>query len=631
MEGNAPRGPLDANGPTATLVWQREKTPAKLHTLLKTIGTEYPIFEGTDRGIALRFTRTKGTSCTLTVNGNTATISYGDVTHAARGVGALLAGLVKDGQTWTEQCPFATFGIMLDCSRNAVMTVDHFKAWLRRLALLGYNMAMLYTEDTYQLPDEPFFGRLRGAYSFRELRDIDEYAAGLGIEMIPCIQTLGHLSQVLKWPAYREVADTDSVLLVDDPKTYALIEKMIAHWSGVFRTRRIHVGMDETHTLGRGKFMDRFGYENVFDIFNRHLVRVLEICNKHAMKPMIWSDMYFRFASRTNEYYDKATVIPREMTVKIPKDVELVYWDYYHKDKEFYLDWIARHREMGYEPLMGSGVWTWSKIWYDRQLTEAGAGACIEACRETGLGEIFFTLWGDDGGYCDFDSAFAGLAYAAEKAFTNHIDEQVLSARFKALCKGDYSAVCLASELNRILDPSQVLWDDPLLGMYLIMERSHGSEALRDAERRYRALAGDLTAYLAACEAGDLNHIRTTALFLADKVALAEKLYNAFAAKDTVQLQAVCKKLPVVQDGLHKLSRSFRDIWLAHNKPFGMEVLQIRLAGQIARYSELANRLDEYLTGKIGSIPELEAQLTQMPSTIIGSKYRNLASSSTIL
>jgi hypothetical protein len=32
------------------------------------------------------------------------------------------------------------------------MTVAYAKSVLRRLALAGYNMAMLYTEDTYGLP-----------------------------------------------------------------------------------------------------------------------------------------------------------------------------------------------------------------------------------------------------------------------------------------------------------------------------------------------------------------------------------------------------------------------------------------------------------------------------------------------
>lgn len=96
--------------------------------------------------------------CGVTLAGSTATIRYATPSQAARAVGALLAGIVTETTPYQEATPFAMLGIMLDCSRNAVMTVDHMRVWLRQLALLGYNMVMLYTEDTYQLPDEPFFG-----------------------------------------------------------------------------------------------------------------------------------------------------------------------------------------------------------------------------------------------------------------------------------------------------------------------------------------------------------------------------------------------------------------------------------------------------------------------------------------
>ena len=59
-------------------------------------------------------------------------------------------------------------------------------------------MAMLYTEETYELPGEPHFGYLRGRYTADELREIDRVADRLGIEMIGCIQTLGHLGHLLR-------------------------------------------------------------------------------------------------------------------------------------------------------------------------------------------------------------------------------------------------------------------------------------------------------------------------------------------------------------------------------------------------------------------------------------------------
>lgn len=37
----------------------------------------------------------------------------------------------------------------------------------------------------------------------------------LGIELCPCVQTLGHLNRALHWPAMRRLQDNDEVLLAD--------------------------------------------------------------------------------------------------------------------------------------------------------------------------------------------------------------------------------------------------------------------------------------------------------------------------------------------------------------------------------------------------------------------------------
>ncbi len=248
---------------------------------------------------------------------------------------------------------------MLDASRNGVMTVSYAKSVLRRLALMGYNMAMLYTEDTYELDGEPHFGFLRGAYTFEEIKKLDDYAHTLGIELIPCIQTLGHLPAFLRSSGAAPVRDTDDILLAEEEKTYALIRKMLSFWSHACRSRRIHIGMDETHDLGRGKYMDRNGWRRGFDLFNAHLARVNFLCRKEKLEPMIWSDMYFRMGSATGDYYDYDANIPPDVVGAIPSNVRLVYWDYYHLTEEIYDKMIAAHRRIGCEPPVGSGLWTW--------------------------------------------------------------------------------------------------------------------------------------------------------------------------------------------------------------------------------------------------------------------------------
>lgn len=69
--------------------------------------------------------------------------------------------------------------------------------------MMGLNLGMMYTEDTYEVPGQPYFGYQRGRYSADELRALDDYADMLGIELCPCIQTLGPFEPRAHWPRWR--------------------------------------------------------------------------------------------------------------------------------------------------------------------------------------------------------------------------------------------------------------------------------------------------------------------------------------------------------------------------------------------------------------------------------------------
>lgn len=604
------------------LYWRTKTTPEELRTMLKTLGEHYPIREGTGAGLQLSFRKIKEAGrCEASLMGNAATIRYSTPAQAGRALGALLSGLVTPQHPYFDTTPFTTLGIMLDCSRNAVMTVEHLKIWMRRLALLGYNMVMLYTEDTYELPGEPWFGYQRGAYAKAELKAIDDYAAQLNIEVIPCIQTLGHLAQILRHSAYAAIKDTPKVMLVGEPKTYKLIEKMIRHWSEICRTRRIHIGMDETHDLGRGRYMDLHGYKRGFDLFNGHLAKVIQICSKYGMKPMIWSDMYFRLGSKTQNYYDPAAVIPKDVIRKIPHEAELVYWDYYHADKAFYLDWIQRHRDMGKEPLMGSGIWTWNKYWHDHRLTQANAGPCIEACYEAKLREIFFTQWGDNGAFCDHDSAFAGMVWCADKSYgIKQPSPPDLEKRFAAVCGGSYRAHILAGDLHGGIGslPREAfrrsgglqpnMWDDPFFETYFRTFAKDSPRHMAALGGGFSALARKLKAHVRDRETGDLGHAYKTARAFALRYAFAADLLAAYRKHDKRALQKLRARIPEVVAGVRAMENSFRRMWLKHNKPEGLETIQERFGMLAARYREMKVRLTEYIKCRVRNIPELDGR-----------------------
>ena len=201
---------------------------------------------------------------------------------------------------------FDTFGVMIDLSRNAVMTVSEMKRFILLLSKMGYNQVQLYMEDTYEVAGEPYFGYFRGRYTQTELKDLDDYAFACGIELVPCIQTLAHLETLLRWPTFKKVADSYGTLLVGEDETYQLIELMISSLRRCFHTNKINIGMDEAGSIGQGRYREIHGERDRIVVFCEHLTKVCEITAKYGFEPMIWSDMFYRLANN-GEYYSLNT------------------------------------------------------------------------------------------------------------------------------------------------------------------------------------------------------------------------------------------------------------------------------------------------------------------------------------
>ncbi len=605
--------------------WTAAGTPPEAAAMLRCLADEYPLSESAGAEPNLRLVHEPGRDgYAIARDAGITTVRYGRLSQAGRALGSLLAGLENDTGS---QPAFATLGILLDCGHNASVTTQHFRKWLRRLALLGFDTAMVYTEAGYRLPDEPCFGYQRGSYTLDEMRELDRYAATLGVEMVGSIQALGHLEQALQWPPYAGLRDTEHTLLVGDPAVAALVDKMIAFWAEAFASRRLHVGMDETYDLGRGRSLDQHGYRRGLDLYTQHLQLVAETCRRHGVRPMVWSDVLFRLAGGSGGHYDPSSRIPEEVRAALPRELDLVYWDYYSPDPEHYAGRIAQHRALGYEPVMASAVWSWPTPWHDWRRTEQCAGACVAACREVGLREMTFALWSDDGAFWDVDSALAGIALVAEMCHGDGtVDEAVLARRFAAVCGSDLAAHRIASRLNDRLQVCSVLWDDPLQAMYLRHAATDGTETLREAERWYREVATVLAPHHDDTVAGDLGHAALVAQVLAAKTGLAARLFEAYAAHDRPALAALVADVPPIVARIEELAASFRRRWLACCQPFGLEVIQIRFAGQAERYRELARRLTEYLAGEVPTIPELDeaARGAYLPARSLS--YRALAS-----
>ncbi|WP_443722430.1 family 20 glycosylhydrolase [Ruthenibacterium lactatiformans] len=514
-----------------------------------------------------------------------------------------------------EQTPcFARCGVMLDVSRNAVLKPDAVRYYLRRMAAMGLNTAMLYTEDTYEVPGEPWFGYMRGAYSHSELRALDDYAAALGIELVPCIQTLGHLERVLHWSAMEKYRDTPGVLLAESEETYALLERMIEAASAPLRSRRIHIGMDEAWGLGTGRYRSLVGDAPGHEIMARHLARVREILNRHGLHGMMWSDMYFRLASPQQAYYDLSCPVPPEVTAAAPADVDLVYWDYYNEDAAFYRAFLQRHAQFAARTVFAGGIWTWAGPAVHYEKSFAASVPALEECRRAGVDEVFLTAWGDNGAECNLLAALYGMQLYAEFCYTGACDRQALAERF-AVCTGaqaaDFEAMTAFHRIPGVRDAAQspanpgrtLLYQDPLLPL------CEADYAGVDVAGHYKALAARYAAPAACPPVMEpmFAFYRELARVLWRTAEWHAGAAPCVRAGDRDGARRLCACVPEICASIEALRAAARTLWFSTNRPFGFEVIDIRLGGLAARYASAGVRMEQFARGEVDTIEELAA------------------------
>jgi hypothetical protein len=605
------------------LYYDPEAVSIKLMQMLDNLAEEYPLSTRKSKdSIILNFLEIQEKNILkINLTDNNAVICYSDISLAARAVGILLSGIIEKNVEYIEQRSISLLGIMLDCSRNAVINVSHFRKWLRRLALMGYNAAMLYTEDTYQIDGEKYFGFMRGAYTPEELRSIDDYASGLGIEMIPCIQTLGHMEQVLKNYPYARLRDTFKVIMTDNEDSYALIEKMIRQCRKCFRSRRIHIGMDEAVDMGRGKSLDKFGYRKRYDIFADHLNRLMPICEKHSFKPMIWSDMFFRLASKNHDYYDNNISIPESIKEKIPPELDVVYWNYNDSDVRLYANGINKHKDLGKTPVVASGIHTWGHFWHNHIKTENQAGPCIEACVNNNINELFFTMWGDDGAYCDFDSAMSGLLWCAEKVFhCNGVNSERIKKESQKICFRDYELDTSISQMyySDFDAAKYLLWDDSFYNLNLlalpdVFKESSTLDILNLLNVNIENVVSAVRKRIAGeYQSQSYNYIIKVMEFLLSRLKVCKLLIAYYDQKQNSNFILLVRALDEAIKAGKSFDEHFRAMWLKNNKPYGMEVIQIRNAGIVKRLEELRQRIQELNNGQVSCIPEIDEFLDNL-------------------
>lgn len=490
------------------------------------------------------------------------------------------------------------FGFMLDCSRNGVAKPDMVKRLISILVLAGYNYLELYTEDTYELPDEPYFGYKRGRYSPEELKEIVAFADIFGFEMIPCIQTLAHMRNLANWGVYAEYMDLEDILLVGDERTYRLIRKSLKFSREVFHTKRINIGTDEAFRLGLGKYAAIHGYRSKHEIYLEHLKKVFEMCREEGFEPEFWADGLYDtecLGEETRKIFD-GTQTP-------------IYWNYNISAKENHVAIMEKLKACAGKVMYAGAFWKWVGYAPCNEYSERAMDPAFEAVKQCSIDNVLMTAWGDGGNECSVYAVMSSIWYAAQRLYPCETDVNEVVRLLTGYTSDEWRSCDKVDYLRpntgklRCTATKDLLFNDFLIG---IMDY-HVPE---DAKERYWKLSDEFhtlaernspfsyifESYAALCHA------------LIHKSTYSKRLYQAYQRKDHETIRTMICELQDIRQNIREFYDKFRRLWMTENKGFGFEVSDVRIGGLISRMDTVAIVLNDYLEGHAEKIYELEEE-----------------------
>ena len=326
----------------------------------------------------------KANGYALCIEEDHAIVSASDRKGMVQGAETLIK-LVKDGKVplcRITDAPFCEFrGVHLFLPAEEEM--DFTKRLIRDiLSPMGYNFIIMQFSAAMEFekhpeinqgfltameksrsgewPHFPHSGVGGGKLVSKEsVRDLIAYSREFGIDVVPEIQSLGHVQYItVSHPEIAEVAEEEETEVIDErvadvrpktfykhsacpsnPKTYEILFDICDEIIDVVQPREyVHMGHDEVYEIGVCPICKE---KNPADLLAYDLNRIHDYLASKGLKMMIWADMLQNCTKyKTYEAIDK-----------IPKDILLLdfIW-YFHipKDIENFL------LENGFEVLFGN-------------------------------------------------------------------------------------------------------------------------------------------------------------------------------------------------------------------------------------------------------------------------------------
>lgn len=482
-------------------------------------------------------------------------------------------------------------GVSDDISRGPVPTVDYIKRQLRTFAAFKLNMHSFYMEHTFSSAAHPLIGPEGGSLTAAEIRELVAYARSYHIELVPEQQSFGHLHKALKFEKYNPLAETPygDVLSPQQEGTYKLIADWYRELNELFPGKFFHIGEDETFELGEGQSREVARAKGVGAVYFEHLNRVRDLLRPYNRKLMFWGDIALNHP---------------DLIGSIPKEMIVANWDYAPRDD--YNPRIKPFKDAALEQLVCPGVWNWNQIFPNVDSSSKNIINFVRDGQAAGALGMLNTTWDDDGESL-FEMAWYGIVLGAAASWQPQaVDPKTFDADFDwAFFRNDgdqfVTAIHALGSVNSTLSTGptdEVFWRNPFTTVFQIQARTNAdkirqmrlqvegaNETLLRNRQRARRNASMISSMIFAAQRFD---------HLGRRAQTVEKLsreywdaYLNLGDRSKVRrlrryASPIYNQLREMAEELAELKGSYREQWLAENRPYWLDSVLARYDQAIA-------------------------------------------------
>lgn len=494
-----------------------------------------------------------------------------------------------------DQPDFRDRGIMLDVSRGRVPTHATLEDLVDLCARLRLNVLMLYVEHPFAFRRHPEIGAGSDPLDAETILALDAYAAERGVELVPCLQSLGHMERVLSLERYADLAESERrwSLSPSEPGTYALLGELYDEFLPLFRSRRFNANCDEPFDLGRGRSAERAPRKTPDRLFADHVRQLEKLAARHDKQLMIWADFPLKQPAALE---------------RIGTDVVMLDWWY---EAEFDADRIRGLRRRGYEVWACPGTSSWNALFPRVENAARNVARWAAAGRRHGATGLLDTDWGDFGHYNALGASLQGYAWSAQQAWSGEPDPAAFDRAFAREVFGrDAPRIAgVYRKLGAIHDPGftiangsaiQAVYFDGLSRSFFLQHARRRS--LETSRRRLEGVRREVEAL--GLDAGGDDFVGLAereiawsceATGLAIEKGLAAIDYNAWRAEPGTLAAAgrrrLAKRLDAIAERQFAQLSALEALWLARSRAADFDRTRKRIRRSVADLRAGARRL----------------------------------------